>query len=219
MHSSGNIIPVVLIVLVLIAGVSLYFFLTSGVPIVLTPVSLENVSRGDPLNMDGKQIGRVTRADLGAPGKPEIHVQINKKYAAFINQTSVFTIANDVNRSGRKVIETKTCDPNRTAIVKGHQFTPMNRLKYSIACLNDGGLIRKLWESPLRSIVMDSIKTGGVLSEDTIQKLKELEKDKHQEFLAFMDDLEQNVRDMTPELAKQLDEVFGLKLSDKKVSN
>lgn len=161
----------------------------------------------DKLYMNGMAIGEVKETQLTSPSAGKVKLKINKEYIEFLNESTVFTIANDRLITGRKCLLCKNCDENAPKINSEHMFTGLGRFRYELSCFKERAT--DIWESYLREKVIKSIEITGELSADVIKKLKEFESEHHDEFVKIFEKLKKEIKEIPPKIEKQLDELLG----------
>ncbi len=206
--SRSSSMPVIITIglIVVFAGAILFFIYRPTFHVIVTVTDMDKISVGDQLYMNGTSIGEVTKAELASPNNGKITVIITDKYKDFLNDTSVFTITSDRIITGRKCLQCKNCSEKGAKIESGHVFTGYPRWHYEVACL--GQKMTDFWDENLKDLVLDSIETTGKMSQDAIKKLNDLKNEHWNDFQTMLEQLKQEVDQMTPELQKQFEELL-----------
>jgi hypothetical protein len=200
--------PMLIVVgcIVLIAGGVLFYMFRPVLEVEINVTDLEKIMKGDKVYMSGQPIGEVKDVRLDRPGKGIIKARIYNDYKNFINQSAVFTIASDRLLTGRKCLQVKNCEETGPAIETGQVFEGYGRFMYELACFETKA--SKAWDSYLRDMVQQAITQASKLTDETIEQLRKFEAENHDEFMAWMDKMKKNVKELTPEIKKQLDELL-----------
>jgi len=100
-HAGAKTVALIVLILLLLGGFVLYVMYARGVfeetqHLVLLAENSEGVTIGMDMTFTGFPIGRVRRIELGEDGKAHIHIDIPKKDAHWLRDSSIFTLERGV---------------------------------------------------------------------------------------------------------------------------
>ncbi|MBN1296383.1 MCE family protein [bacterium] len=167
--------------------------------------SPHGLEAGDRVMMNDVAIGTIREVSLETPSRVVCSVDLERHAIRFINQSTVFTYGTDTAGNGGKCLICKNCDDMAPAIERGHSFTGMGFVAYSLACI--GHQADAIWLDYMKEQIEEVVRSGGDFSRDAREKLEVFARSNAAAFNETMHELNHTIQELDDDAKRTLEDI------------